>query len=406
MEYEFFQLDNGIRCVFARVKSPVLYCGLTIGAGTRDEALREHGMAHFIEHLLFKGTAKRRAYHINSLLDNVGGELNAYTTKEETVVHAVSLKGDYAKAADLIADVTFGSQFAERDIEIERGVIVDEINSYRDTPSELIYDDFEDMLFEGSSLGRNILGTPKSISRFATVDFRRFVESRYVTDRMVFSVVGNISSARFRQVAEDKFGAIPARRSDYVRTQVASYSPGCRELSKGTYQSHCIIGGRACSAMSPERTAVSLMINVLGGPSAGSRLNIALRERNGLCYTVEAGFTAYCDTGMATVYFGCDRDNLERCISLAETEIARMKEEPLSPRALAIAKRQLLGQISVASDNSESVMLSAGKSMLLYGDVEPYESLKARVDAVSAEDICMAAQRVFDSDGLSCLVYR
>ena len=223
---------------------------------------------------------------------------------------------------------------------------------------------------------------------------------------MVFSVVGNISSTRFKQVAEDKFGDIPSRVSDYMRQGVAPYSPGCRELSKGTYQSHCIMGARACSAMSHDRTAVSLMINVLGGPSAGSRLNIALRERNGLCYTVEAGFTAYCDTGMATLYFGCDRDNLERCISLTEAEIERMKEEPLSPRALSIAKRQLLGQISVASDNSESVMLSAGKSMLLYGDVEPYESLKARVDAVSAEDICKAARRVFDAGEISCLVYR
>ncbi|MDE7355243.1 MAG: insulinase family protein [Rikenellaceae bacterium] len=405
MEYEVFELDNGIKCVLGRVRSAVLHCGLTIGAGTRDEADNEHGMAHFIEHLLFKGTAKRRAYHINSLLDNVGGELNAYTTKEETVVHATVLKGDYAKAADLIADVVFNSLFAERDIETERGVIIDEINSYKDSPSEAIYDDFEDMVFAGSSLGRNILGTRRSISRFRSDDLRRFVERHYTTDRMVFSVVGNVSSARFRQVAHDKFGRLPARRSAVVRQGVAPYVTGNDKVSKGTYQSHFIMGGRSCSCLSHDRTAVALMVNVLGGMSSGSRLNVALRERNGLCYSVEAGFASYCDTGVVTVCFGCDKENLCQCCDLAVSEIERMKNEPLTPRALAMAKKQLLGQIVIASENAESLMLSAGKSMLVYGQVESYEGLKARVDAVTADDICRCAATVFDQDNLSSLTY-
>ncbi len=406
MEYEVFELDNGIKCVLGRVRSAVLHCGLTIGAGTRDEDEKEHGIAHFIEHLLFKGTTKRRAYHINSLLDNVGGELNAYTTKEETVVHATVLKGDYAKAADLIADVVFNSLFAERDIETERGVIIDEINSYKDSPSEAIYDDFEDMVFGGSSLGRNILGTKRSISRFRSDDMRRFVERHYATDRMVFSVVGNVSPARFREVALAKFGVLPARRSTTLRHGVSRYVVRNESVLKGTYQSLCIMGGRSCSCVSDRRAAVALMVNVLGGMSSGSRLNVALRERNGLCYSVDAGFMAYSDTGIVTVCFGCEKDNLRQCYDLAMSEIERMKREPLTPRSLAMAKKQLLGQIVIASENSESVMLSAGKSMLVYGEVEPYERLKARVDAVTADDICRCADTIFDEENLSCLTYR
>lgn len=405
-EYETLTLDNGIRCVLERVKSPVLYCGLTIGAGTRDERENEHGMAHFIEHLLFKGTTRRRAYHINSLLDNVGGELNAYTTKEETVVHATALKGDYRKAADLISDVVFNSVFADKDIETERGVIIDEINSYKDTPFESIYDDFEDILFAGSSLGRNILGTKRQISRFRSEDMHAFVGRNYNTDRMVFSVVGDISYKRFSDVATEMFGNVPQHLSGESERILPPYEPRRTVLNKNTYQSHCIIGGRSSSSVSEDRIAVALMTGILGGAGANSRLNRTLRERYGLCYTVEAGFTTYSDVGMVTIYFGCDKENIQRCIDLAYTEISRLKEESLSPRALSMAKRQLLGQLAIASDNSESLMLSAGKSILTHGHIESHSAVKERIEALTADDIRIAAEYTFDDANMSHLIYR
>lgn len=406
MEYQYLNLPNGIRCVLHRIKSPVLYCGLTIGAGTRDEKQHEHGIAHFIEHLLFKGTTHRKAYHINTLLDNGGGELNAYTTKEETVIHATVLKSDFAKAANLISDVVFNSLFNPYDIEKECGVITDEINSYKDSPSELIFDDFEDMIFSGCSLGRSILGSKRNISRFKSNYFKEFTKRCYTTDKMVFAVVGNISTARFEAIAMASFGHIAASCRTYQVEEVPQYLPQQKTVAKGTYQTHAIIGTRGYNHIQSKRAALALLINILGGPSANSRLNNSLREKNGLSYSVEAGYTSYNNTGLASIYFGCDKENTEQCILLVEAELEKLRQVSITPSQLSTAKRQFTGQLILGQDSWESVMLAISKSLLIYNRIEQLKDITNRIDAITASELQQVAQEIFAKDRLSTLIYK
>lgn len=311
-----FTMPSGIRCVHKRVKSPALYCGMTINAGTRDEKVAEHGVAHLIEHLLFKGTKRRKPYHINSFLDNRGGEVNAFTTKEETVVHAVTLKEDFHRGVDLVCDIIFNSTFPENELKKEKNIIYDEINSYKDSPSELIFDDFEDALFSGSSLGRNILGTQRSLSGMGVDNLKSFRQRCYNTDQMAFAVVGDISIKRFEYICQKYLSDIKPNNRSLEREMVAEVARFDTAISKRTHQSHCIIGARAYPHKDDRRVALALLVNVLGGMSANSRLNIALREKSALAYGVEAGYTSYSDTGVATIYFGTDKESVDQACQL------------------------------------------------------------------------------------------
>lgn len=404
MEFSTYTLPNGIRCIHKQVKSAVVHCALTVNTGSRDEQPGEYGMAHLVEHTLFKGTHRRKAWQVNCRLENRGGELNAYTTKEETVVHATTLRGDYAKAVELISDIVFFPTFPEHEIEKEKNVIFDEINLYKDAPTDRIYDEFEEMMFAGSSLGHNILGSKAALRRLHSEDIRRFVARTYTTDQMVFSLIGNVSEHAFRQAADRYFANIPASRRSFVRTAGPVPEPFSHTVGRSTHQVHCMRGKRAYDLRDERRLPLLLLMNLLGGPSANSLLNVLLRERNALSYTVEASYTPFTDSGIASVYFSCEKENAARCLELIERQMTDLAEHPLSPRRLAVAKRQFLGQLAISAESNESYMLGAAKSYLVFGEVDGFEDARERVDAIGAEDIRRVAEDIFT--GMSDLIYR
>jgi predicted Zn-dependent peptidase len=377
---------------------------MTINAGSRDELSTEHGIAHFVEHTLFKGTARRRAWQVNCRLENLGGELNAFTTKEETVVHATVMKCDYARAVELIQDIVFNSTFPEREVEKERQVIQDEINLYKDSPSERIYDEFEEMLFSGSPLGHNILGTRTSLRKLSAAQLRRFVERTYNTDQMVFSMIGNVSEQAFVETMERWFGDIPARRRQFERTPVNAPVRFDKSTGRSTHQFHCIMGSEGYSLESPKRLPLMLLTGILGGPWANSLLNLSLREKNALSYGVEAAYTPYTDTGIATIYFTCERDKGEKCMELVDRQLYELRERPVTPRRLSIAKKQFLGQFAVVAENGENYMLSAGKSYLVYGSVESLPQVRERISAITAAELQDVATEIFTD--MSTLTYK
>lgn len=403
MEFFTYILPNGIRCIHKRVKSPVAWCAMTVNTGSRDELEGESGMAHFTEHMLFKETGKRKAHHINSRLEKLGGELNAFTTKEETVVHATTLKTDFPKAAELISDILFNSSFPEKEISREREVILDEINSYKDSPTERIYDEFEDLFFAGSALGHNILGTRASVAKFKSADIQRFTKRAYNTDQMVFSLAANISEKSFVATAEKCFGHIAPSPRAFERQIPPPVTPFHKTIHRGTYQAHCIMGGRAYSNNDPRRIPLALLVNILGGPAANSRLNTLLREKNGLTYNVETSFTSYYDTGIASIYFGTDKDKVERCRGLIDELLGEIRNTAMTARQLAAAKKQFIGQLSISMESKESYILSAGKSLLIYNDIDTPEAMYGKIEAVTASDILDVANDVFGT--ISVLVY-
>lgn len=399
-----YQLPNGIRGIHRAVRSDVAYCALIINAGTRDELADEFGLAHFTEHALFKGTEHRRAYHINCRLENLGGELNAYTTKEETTIHATVLKRDIAKAAELIYDIAFHSTFPEKELSREREVVADEINSYKDSPADMIYDTFEDMIFDGSQLGHNILGRKAALKNYTTERIHRFVNRTHTTDQMVFASVGNISERRIREIAERYFATAPSSERDFKRIGPAPIARFEKSISKHLHQAHCIIGGRAYSLNDERRLPLALLINTLGGPCANSLLNIAVRERNGLTYNIEATYTPYTDTGAASIYFSSDRDKIDRCRELVAEQIGELCKNSLTARQLAIAKKQYMGQVAIAMESREAYMLGTGKSYLIYNEVEPIEKVYTRVEAITREQIADIANEIFGQT--STLIYK
>lgn len=403
MEFYKYTLPNGIRCIFRRTKSPVAYCSMTVNAGSRDELASEHGIAHFTEHLLFKGTARRRAYHINNRLEKLGGELNAFTSKEETVIHSTTLRSDIDKAAELISDVLFNSTYPEREIEKEREVVLEEIGSYKDSPPERIYDEFEDMLFAGSPLGHNILGTKASVGRFTGGDIASFVGRCYNTDQMVFAVAADITENAFRRVAGRHFGDKPLSPREFGRATPAPQPVFNHSVNRHTHQAHCMMGGRAYDAHDPKRTALSLLVNIIGGPAANSLLNTLLREKYGLTYNIEASYTPYNDTGIAAIYFGTDKDKAARCVELVEKVLSGLRDTALSARQLAQAKKQFTGQLSIAMESREGYMLGAAKSYLIYNDVDSAAEIYRKIQGVTAQDVLAAANEVFSD--MSLLVY-
>ena len=405
MREEFFvhTLPNGIRCVLKNVSSAVCYCSMTIGAGSRDEMAGERGVAHLLEHTIFKGTERRKAYQVNCRLENLGGEINAFTTKEETVVHATVLKGDFAKAVELIDDIIFHSTFPREEVEKEKEVIYDEINMYKDSPDERIYDDFEDLLFEGSELGHNILGSKREVAKLHTEQINSFVERNYTTDRMVFAVIGNISPKRLVTTIERYFGAEMATTRNTQRIVPKRVERFEKTVSRQQHQVREVMGARAYALDDKRRLALILMTNILGGPSAASRLNVALRERRALTYCVEALYTPLSDCGMFSIYFSCEKDKLKKCREVIAEELQRIQNEPLSPRQLAIAKRQFIGGFSIAAENNEAYMLSVGKSYLSFGAVDSLEEVYRKVEEIRPEDIMAVAKDILPT--LSSLTY-
>lgn len=405
MKFHTHILNNGIRIIHHQVPSRIAHCGLVINTGSRDENASEHGMAHFIEHLIFKGTKKRKAHHIINRLETVGGEINAYTGKEETCIYSSFMKEDFERSLELICDMTFNSTFPEHEIAREKEVIIDEIISYRDNPSEQIFDDFDELVFRGNPIGRNTLGTPVNLKKFTREDIIKFMIRNYNTGQMVFSSVGDIEFQRVLKFAGKYLECIPENRAPVNRKPVSGYKPAIKSVKHKTHQAHCIIGNMALDLFDRRRMAMVLLNNVLGGPGMGSRLNLALREKTGYAYNAESHFTAYSNTGIFTAYFGTDRERLSKCRQLAHREFSILRNKRLTPMQLKRAKRQLTGQITIGWENMENLMLALGKSYLRFNRVDTMEEIHRKIDQVAADEVLEVANIVLDPAGLSELSY-
>lgn len=403
-EFETYILPNGIKGIHRRVKSSITHCALVVNAGTRDEQTDEYGLAHFAEHAFFKGTTHRKAYQVNCRLENLGGELNAYTTKEDTTIHATTLRGDFSKAVELIADVAFHSTFPEKELTKEREVIIDEINTYKDSPADMIFDSFDDMIFAGSELGHNILGTKASLAKYSTNHIKQFITRTHTTDQMVFSSIGNLSVGAVEKVAMRYLAEQPTSKRNFQRSTPPLVEPFEKCLNKHTHQTHCIVGARAYDINAEQRLPLSLLINILGGPSANSRLNILLREKNGLSYNIEAAYTPYNDCGAVAIYFSCDHHNADLCRELIDKELHALRTSRLTSRQLSLIKRQFLAQMAISMENNEGYMLGAGKSYLVHDEIDTLEEVYKKVSAVTADQILDVAEEIFSRP--STLIYR
>lgn len=410
----------GLQYAVKKSGSAVGYCALSIRCGTRDEAGYHAGIAHFVEHTIFKGTEHRSASVINSYLDRLGGELNAFTTKEEIVFHATVLKEDLSKAASLLLELATCPTFPEHEIQTEKGVVIDEIHSYKDTPSEDIYDRFEEMIFKGHPLSGNILGTTVSVKKITRDELLKFVKEKFQPCRMAFTVVADIDEERMEKgvlkLAEKYFGGsqadCPSAHGCEERPfPCGSYSTPVAEqfdktISKRNHQANCVIGALAPSLYQErERLATVLLCNILGGPATNSILNSILREKYGWVYGVECGYTQFADTGLVAITLGCDKANLDKCLKAIDKEIAKLQNEPLSERKLKAAKKQLLGQLAISGDNGETQCLSMGKGLLAYGKVSSGKENRSLVEGITAEDVREMAVKIFDKDKVSKLIY-
>ncbi len=408
MEYNTITLSNGLRVIHLQSPSPVVYCGYEVCAGTRDEQTGEEGLAHFCEHVTFKGTSRRSSIQVLNCLESVGGELNAYTNKEETVFYAAILKEHFPKAVDLLSDIVFNSTYPQNEINKEVEVICDEIESYNDSPAELIYDDFENAIFEGHPLGHNILGCEKLLRGFTTDDALRFTRRFYKPENAVFFVSGDVDFNKVVKLLKKATATFPAAKPlvDVApKVSLPKYESRLFVNDKGTHQAHVMIGNRAYSVHDKRRMPLYLLNNILGGPGMNARLNLSLRERHALVYTVESTMVCYSDTGLWCVYFGCDPKDINKCIKLVRRELDKIIEKPLSEGQLKAAKRQIKGQIGVACDNRESFALDFGKTFLHYGWKKDITKLMDDIERITAEDIQLVAQDIMTSGHLTSLVY-
>ena len=433
MKYNTYTLDNGLRIIHLPSDSQVVYCGYQINAGTRNEEPGEEGLAHFCEHVTFKGTERRKAWHILNCLESVGGDLNAYTNKEGTVYYSAILKEHIARAVDLLSDIVFHSVYPQAEIDKEVEVICDEIESYNDSPAELIYDEFENILFKGSPLGHNILGTAEQVRSFKTEDALRFTRKLYRPDNAIFFAYGDIDFKKLVKLIRKALGECPKGRELACSADCKSAETPTEEMEAGdanhkvqtskfkvqskvagktivmqknTHQAHVMIGTRAYDVNDDRRMPLYLLNNMLGGPGMNAKLNLALREHNGLVYTVESTMVAYGDTGTWSIYFGCDEHDVKRCLRLVRKELDKFMQKPLSDAQLKAAKKQIKGQIGVACDNRENFALDFGKSFLHYGWEKNVDRLYEQVDAITAAQIQAVAQELFDKDRLTTLIFK
>lgn len=406
MSFHRHQLENGIRIVHKKTTGAVAHCGLIIKGGSRDEAEQEQGLAHFIEHVIFKGTSKRKAYHILSRMEDVGGELNAFTTKEETCIYSSFMPEYYSRALELLSDITFNSIFPKKELEKEKIVVLDEINYYKDNPSELIFDEFEEQVFSNHSLGKNILGTPKHIQSFDKKMIEDFMHKNYLTHEIIISSVGNISMSKLIKVIENHFANIPKKDLKREENTFSNYRKKEIEVERKGFQSHCILGTEAYGVNHPKKTALILLNNILGGPGMNSRLNLAIREKYGFTYSIESNYTSYSDTGIFSIYLASDNDKMNKSIKLAKRELIKFCEKPLGTLQLKKAKQQLIGQIAIGQESEVNLMLAMGKSMLLYNKVDTFELVKNKIENVTSEELVNVANEVFNLDNLSSLIYK
>ena len=422
MKYNTYTLDNGLRIIHLPSDSKVVYCGYQINAGTRNEEPGEEGLAHFCEHVTFKGTERRKAWHILNCLESVGGDLNAYTNKEGTVYYSAILKEHIARAVDLLTDIVFHSVYPQAEIDKEVEVICDEIESYNDSPAELIYDEFENIIFKGSPLGHNILGTAEQVRSFKTEDALRFTRKLYRPDNAIFFAYGDIDFKKLVKLLKTlnmEHGTLNFMNSKTSETPTAEMEADDANhkvqskvegqtivMQKNTHQAHVMIGTRAYDVNDDRRMPLYLLNNMLGGPGMNAKLNLALREHNGLVYTVESTMVAYGDTGIWSIYFGCDEHDVKRCLRLVRKELDKFMLKPLSEAQLKAAKKQIKGQIGVACDNRENFALDFGKSFLHYGWEKNVDRLYEQVDEITAEQIQAVAQELFDKDRLTTLIFR
>lgn len=410
MNYNTHTLANGLRIIHLPSAQPVVYCGYAVGAGTRDEELgREEGMAHFCEHITFKGTERRSSMKILGHLESVGGDLNAFTNKEETVYHAAVLKDNIGRAVDLLTDIVFHSTYPQAEIDKEVEVIVDEIESYNDSPAELVYDLFENAVFSGHPLGHNILGTAEKLRRYTTADALRFTRRYYRPENSVFFAYGDVDFARLVRLLE-RANTVAADEAccdcKQSATTLPPYVAQHIEHHMDTHLAHVMVGTRAYDVHDERRIALYLLNNILGGPGMTARLNVSLRERNALVYTVESIAQSYSDTGLWAVYFGCDPKNVNRCLRLIRRELDKVMQRPLSDAQLRAAKRQIRGQIGIACDSRESFALDFAKSYLHYGWKKDVTALCERIDALTAADLQRVAQDLFAEERLTSLVVK
>lgn len=408
MEYNTITLPNGLRVIHLHSQSPVVYCGYEVCAGTRDERNGEEGIAHFCEHVTFKGTEHRTAMQILNRLESVGGELNAFTNKEDTVYYSAILKEHFPRAVDLLTDIVFFSTYPQHEINKEVEVICDEIESYNDSPAELIYDDFESAVFAGHPLGHNILGSEEMLKGYTTEDALRFTRRYYRPENTVFFVSGDVDFKRVVALVKKATASFPEAQPliDVTPTAVLpDYEPQTIRHDRGTHQAHVMVGNRAYSVHDKRRMPLYLLNNILGGPGMNARLNISLRERNALVYTVESSMVCYSDTGLWTTYFGCDPKDVDKCLRFVRKELDKVMQRPLSANQLRMAKHQIKGQIGVACDNRESFALDFGKTFLHYGWKKNVESLMEDIDRITAEEIQQVAQEIFAEDRLTTLIY-
>ena len=458
MKYNTYTLDNGLRIIHLPSDSQVVYCGYQINAGTRNEEPGEEGLAHFCEHVTFKGTERRKAWHILNCLESVGGDLNAYTNKEGTVYYSAILKEHIARAVDLLSDIVFHSVYPQAEIDKEVEVICDEIESYNDSPAELIYDEFENILFKGSPLGHNILGTAEQVRAFKTEDALRFTQKLYRPDNAIFFAYGDIDFKKLVKLIQKALGECPKGRElacsadcksaeTPTEERIAEETPTDERIAeetptgetpteemeagdanhkvqsskfnvqskvagktivmqKNTHQAHVMIGTWAYDVNDDRRMPLYLLNNMLGGPGMNAKLNLALREHNGLVYTVESTMVSYGDTGTWSIYFGCDEHDVKRCLRLVRKELDKFMQKPLSDAQLKAAKKQIKGQIGVACDNRENFALDFGKSFLHYGWEKNVDRLYEQVDEITAAQIQAVAQELFDKDRLTTLIFR
>ena len=399
-------LPNGIKILHKHRSGVVAHLALMVNTGMRDEDANENGLAHFIEHMLFKGTKKRKAYHVLSCLENVGGELNAYTTKEETCIHASFLKEYYNKAIELISDVAFNSTYPENEIEKEKEVILDEINSYLDSPAEEIYDDFEINLYKGHEMGRNILGTKELVDDYTRKDLCRFLKNNYSTDKMVIATIGDISFENFKNKIIKFFGDYQLFSTEYHRQTFSSPSTFNITQERNSHLSHCIIGGLAYHIESEKKMPMILLNNILGGPGMNSRLNLNIREKYGFAYTIESQYNAYSDTGNFSIYMGVDPHSMDKAVDLVFKELNKLKSNKLGTIQLSNAKNQLIGQLALSSESGLGELLSMARAAFSKDEIEPLSETILKIKNLTSEDIIDVANEIFDTNKISTLIYK
>ncbi len=405
MDYQYHEFPNGIRLIHRQQRGGVSHLGVIVNAGSRDERPDQQGLAHFIEHLVFKGTAKRSNYQVLSRLENVGADLNAFTTKEDTSLYASIQSKYYQRAAELLSDIIFHSTFPDKEIEKEKAVIMDEISSYKDNPAEWIHDEFDALVYKNHPMGRNILGTKEKLKRYTRDNVLGFRDATYIPSRMVISSVANIPFSKAVAVAGKYFSQAASDNSPLVREPVEAYTPENTSRKYSRHQAHAVIGNLACSARDERRFTMALLNNILGGPAMNSRLNLALRERNGIAYNLESNYQPFSDTGLFSIYCGTDDALMPRAIELIHKELLKFRTVSLTRIGLNTAQRQLKGQLAISLESYQNEMLAMGKNVLVYGKMDSVEETYRKIDNITAGNLLEMANEIFDPSRLSTLIF-